>query len=97
MSTMDPVTTLRRSLSDKGVELTRLADGSGVLLDLSGHQVLTLNETAAFISGLLLDSETDLEGISAKLADAYEVDLKTAKEDVTELLRILTERLAQST
>lgn len=78
--------TLRQELSVRGVELTTLADGSAIALDLEGHQVLTLNHTAALITERVLNGNDSIQGLVDKICSSYQIDPKTAREDLDELL-----------
>jgi len=73
-------------LSSNNVELTLLADGSGVLLDLEGHQVLSLNNTGATIAQALLQEKKDINDVIAEFSDEYEITQDQAKTDIAEFL-----------
>ena len=53
------------------------------LIDLNA--MITLNETGAFLWNLLLSDSTEYELIEAMLKE-YDVDMKTASEDIKEFV-----------
>lgn len=60
-----------------------LVPGGDAVLDLNGLFVMT--ETGAFIWSLLPDVETESQ-ILEKMLEEYEIDEKTAKNDIAEFL-----------
>ena len=75
--------------------LTRLADGTGVLLDLDTKFYFTLNETGVFVWDTLADADKrSVDALVAALLDAFEVDDATARADIESVLDALeTHRL----
>jgi hypothetical protein len=75
--------------------LTRLADGTGVLLDLDTKFYFTLNETGVFVWDTLADADKrSIDALVAALLDAFEVDEETARVDIESVLDALeTHRL----
>ena len=61
-----------------------------VIMNLAGAKVLGLNPTAALVWSLL--EERDEEGITAAVAERFDVDPETAGRDVREFLGLLRER-----
>lgn len=57
-------------------------------LDFNG--VISLNETGAFLWNVLAEDVTE-EGLLKALTDEYEIDEKTAKDDVSKFLDKLRE------
>jgi hypothetical protein len=66
------------------VVFTRLADGTGALLDLATMEYFELNETGARIWELARDHPRD--GVAARLAQEYDLDPADAEAAVTEFL-----------
>lgn len=82
-------------LKSGSLSLTKLADGSGVLLDLAGLQVLSLNETAVFIVEAVTLGESSVDVLAARMSTEFDVAAEVALGDIEELietLRALTER-----
>lgn len=75
---------------------TKLADDSGVILDVDSLQVFTLNETGMFLVEALRDGETTRDGLVARLVEAFEVDEATAAADVGEFVADLARHLIEN-
>ena len=56
----------------------------------AGGGMIALNETGAFIWDLLKE-ETDADKVAAALAEHYEIDLDTAKNDTEAFIGMLSE------
>lgn len=85
---------IHEALARGALTLTRLTDGTGVLLDVSGCQVLTLNETGLVLVEALqegLVSETEL---MARLQAGFEVDEQLALSDIRAFVEELNGLLA---
>lgn len=85
---------LRRALRSANLALTRLSDGTGVLLDMEGLEVLSLNATAMFVVDRLAVSEEDFDAIARGLAVRFRVGADEAACDVERFLKELTKALA---
>lgn len=66
-----------------------LADGSGVVLDMTGMRVLSLNRTGMFVLDEIAGGARRSELLERRLTEAFEVDAETAAHDLTELLEDL--------
>ncbi len=53
--------------------------------------MITLNETADLIFGMLNEGVSDISEITAEITKAYEIDSKTAENDVRKTVERLTE------
>lgn len=84
---------LREHLQQGGIELTELSDGTSVLLDLAGHQVLALNKAGTLLSRTLLAPGSDKDDLLGALTDAFQVEADIAKADVDEFLNTLAATL----
>lgn len=89
---------LSQQLHNPRVSWTPLEDGTGVVIDLGSKQVLTLNESAAFLVGRLVDGETSEAELRGLLVAAFEVSEDQAASDLIqfggELERLLLPALA---
>ena len=87
---------LSRLLSSKAVSHTRLADHSGVILDIDSLQVFSVNDTGMCLVEALRDGVNDHDGLVQRIVDRFEVDPETASGDVDafveELARHLVDR-----
>jgi hypothetical protein len=80
---------LAAALNSERFSHTSLADGTGVILDIEGEQVLTLNETSEFLVAAMLGGVVDQAELVARLVTEFEVETPQAKADVTAFLATL--------
>lgn len=86
---------LKDLVTQGDLQLTPLADGSGVMLNLNKQQVLSLNATGRFIlESLIANDQSDLEQLAAALSDEFEVSQEQGLSDTVAFLRSLAELLA---
>jgi hypothetical protein len=81
---------LAERLKTTPFSVVALSDGTGVLLDLNGMQVLTLNETGSFVVSRLLEGAVSLESLAAAVATVFQIDEGAARRDVSGFLERLT-------
>ncbi len=86
---------LREHMQQNGIELTELSDGTSVMLDLAGHQVLSLNKTGTVLSQKLAAPGTSKQDLVRALTGSFAVDRGSAESDVDEFLDALTAILGQ--
>ncbi len=86
--------TLAARLRSGELTVTRLVDGSGVILDVNGLKVYSLNETGMFLVERLQQGIVDHERLSAALVERFEVDPETAARDLEAFVEELSGRLA---
>ena len=89
---------LSRLLSTEAISQTRLADHSGVILDVDSLRVFSLNETGMCLVDALRDGVDDHNGLVDRLISEFDVDHETAARGVDafveELARYLVDRRA---
>jgi len=90
---MNELLELADSLRDERLTQTRLADGSGVILDLESLQVLSLNDTGMFLVERLKAGARTVGELTTALCDEFEVDAEAARRDVDQFLQALREQL----
>lgn len=94
--TMRRTVDLSRLLSSAAISHTRLADRSGVILDIDSLQVFSLNDTGMCLVEALRDGIDDHDGLVSRVVEEFEVDQETASGDVDafveELARYLVDR-----
>lgn len=73
--------------------VTPLADETGVLLDLNGHQVLTLNQTGMAIISYCQTADTNIEQLTASLSEEFDVSPEQARSDIEQYLSNIGETL----
>jgi hypothetical protein len=87
---------LSRLLSSEAVSQTRLADHSGVILDVDSLRVFSVNDTGMCLVEALRDGVDDHEGLVRRVVEEFEVDSQEAAADVDafveELSRYLVDR-----
>ncbi len=84
---------LSRLLASEEFTQTKLADETGVILDVDSLQVFTLNETGMFLVEVLRDGVTTREGLVERMIEDFEVDEGTAGADVDAFVGELAEWL----
>jgi hypothetical protein len=76
------------------VEVTPLAEGSGVLLHRGSMRSRTVNPSGMILIGAMLAGFTELEALAERLVAAYGIDRATARRDVEDLAVSLGSLLA---
>lgn len=84
---------LNEILSSERLTETAMDEGGGVLLDLEGQQILSLNEVGMKIVRMLRSEPLSLDELSQRLAEAYGIDEATAAKDVGLFIQRLSEFL----
>ena len=90
-----PAAAIAAALRSGALELTPLADGSGVLLHVASLRSCTLNPAGTRLAAALAAGAETAEALADLLVDAYEVDRDTARNDVASLLDAVSRLLAQ--
>ena len=91
---MTDVPALAAALATDRYTHTALADGTGVILDIEGMHILTLNETGEFLVAAMLAGAADEPDLVARLVGAFEVEEPHAREDVSAFLAEVSQYLA---
>ncbi len=86
---MRPIEELADLLCSDRYSHQTLADGSGVVLDMSGLRVLSLNRTGMLVLDSMASGITQIDQLTKRLTESYDVDGETATRDVEELLQEL--------
>ena len=91
---MNDLRVLAATLASERYTHTSLADGTGVILDIEGMHVLTLNQTGEFlIAAVLAGAADDAELVSCLVAE-FEVEAPQAQADVAAFLAEMGAHLA---
>lgn len=77
---------LKLALTSEHLTFTEMADGTAVLLDLDGHQVLSLNTTGSQIVRDLYAGATSYQELTNGLMAAFDIDETTAQLDTDDFL-----------
>jgi hypothetical protein len=84
---------LSRLLSSDAISQTRLADHSGVILDIDSLQVFSVNDTGMCLVEALRNGIDDHQGLVNCLVEEFDVDRETAAGDVDAFVEELTRYL----
>ena len=79
----DPIQQIRAALESGRLTVNRMDDGTAVVLDIEGEQLMTLNATALCLVGWISDGESSVRDLSGRLVEKYQVEQPRAQEDVT--------------
>lgn len=90
---MTDLAALAAALASERFTHASLADGTGVILDIDGMLVLTLNETGEFLAAALLAGVADEAELVARLVSEFEVEGAQAQEDVASFIAELRPRV----
>lgn len=83
------ISAIQEKLQQNVCSVSKLVDGSGVILDVSGHQVLTLNEAGMVLVESLQHGVDDQQQLVDKLSEVFEVEPEQANRDVAAFLALL--------
>ena len=84
---------LSRLLSSQAISQTRLADHTGVILDIDAFEVYSLNHTGVCLVEALRDGIDDHAGLVRRLMEVFDVDEATAARDVDQFVEELAHYL----
>ena len=76
------IASIAAALENKRLTINALDDGSGVVLDVDGEQMLTANATGMRIIQAIDEGDRDAAAIARRLAGQFEVSEQQASEDV---------------
>jgi hypothetical protein len=79
--TADAIETVRDALATDRLTINALDDGTGVLLDIDGEQLLTLNRTGMTLVQAIADGAEDVAALRDRLCRGFEVDPDRAEAD----------------
>ena len=73
---------LSTTLQSERLARTDLAEEGGVLLDLAGQQILSLNRVGLYLVDLICQDTVSREALAQRMAQDFALDLTTARADV---------------
>ncbi len=82
-------------LRSQRVTCAALSGGGGVLLDIHGHAIYSLNETGMCLVTALREGVVDTEALVARLLDGFEVDAATARADLASFVSELSRAVGE--
>lgn len=77
----EPIRKIRDALESGRLTINALDDGSGVLLDVDGEQLLTLNNTGMRLIQAIDDGAIGVETLRDMLLAEFEVEAERAESD----------------
>lgn len=77
---------LRQQLASGRLTISRLDDGSGVVLDAERERLFSLNATGLSIIQAIADGAEDEQAILAVLVERFDADPAAAREDIEEFV-----------
>jgi len=91
--TASRIAVLAEALESQRLTINALDDGSGVVLDVDGEQLLTMNATALTLVQAVSDGARTEGELVTVLTDTFEVDDDPARADIRSLMKQVTEVL----
>lgn len=76
------------------LQSTDLGEDGGVLLDIEGNQILTLNRMGMYLIERLREDGGDVEALTQRVARDFAIEAGTARSDIEEFLARLAGFLA---
>lgn len=89
----EPIDTIRDALESGRLTINALDDGSGVLLDIDGEQLLTLNRTGMRLIQTIDDGAATIEVLRDMLLNEFEVEPGRAESDARAFVEDVAEAL----
>ena len=89
----EPIRKIRDALESGRLTINALDDGSGVLLDVDGEQLLTLNRTGMRLVQGIDDGAMTVEALGGMLLEEFEVDAERAEADARAFVGDVAEAL----
>lgn len=80
---------LKQRLDSPGFSETQLPDGTSVMLDISGHRVMSISETGTELIRSLRHGAKDVDDLATALTERFDVDVQTARADAAAFIRRL--------
>ncbi|MGK7295934.1 MAG: PqqD family protein [Candidatus Wenzhouxiangella sp. M2_3B_020] len=87
------IQTVKNALDAERLTVNALDDGSGVLLDIEGEQLLTLNATGMRLVQAIEAGADDVEALRDMLCEEFEVEPERAEADARTFVREVAEAL----
>lgn len=89
----DALQRIADGLASERLTISRLDDGSGVVLDVQQEQLLSMNAAGLFIVQTIADGVTDEIGIAQLLVERFAVSAERARNDVQDFVQTLSTTL----
>ena len=89
-----PITKIRGALESGRLTINALDDGSGVLLDVDGEQLLTLNRTGMRLVQAVDEGASSVEALRDMLLEEFDVEAERAEADARAFVGEVAEALS---
>ena len=89
----DPIKSIRGALESGRLTINALDDGSGVLLDIDGEQLLTLNRTGMRLVQAIDEGAASVDALRDMLLTEFEVEAERAEADARAFVEEVAEAL----
>lgn len=89
----DPIKTIHDALESGRLTINALDDGSGVLLDIDGEQLLTLNRTGMRLVQAIDEGAASVAALRDMLLAEFEVEAGRAEADAQAFVAEVAEAL----
>tara|TARA_Y100001933_G_scaffold173198_1_gene171494 strand:+ start:898 stop:1176 length:279 start_codon:yes stop_codon:yes gene_type:complete len=89
----DPIKKIRGALESGRLTINALDDGSGVLLDIDGEQLLTLNRTGMRLVQAIDEGAAGVDALRDMLLAEFEVEAARAEVDARAFVEEVAEAL----
>jgi hypothetical protein len=76
--------------------LTVLPDGSAVILDVAGHQVLSLSKTGVVLVEQMRSGAGRIDDLAAALVQRFDVEMDEARRDTLEFVETLARAVSKA-
>ena len=93
---MSRLVDLSELLASEDLTQTKLADETGVILDVDSLQVFSLNEAGMFLVEAMREGATTREELVARMVVNFEVDEATAAADLDAFVAELVKHLIET-
>ncbi|NKI33601.1 PqqD family protein [Wenzhouxiangella sp. XN79A] len=91
----DAIQQIRAALDSGRLTVNRMDDGTAVVLDIEGEQLMTLNGSAVTLLDAISSRADSEKALAEALVDAYEVDIERAERDASDFLTALDRSLSR--
>ena len=89
----DPIQQIRAALDSGRLTVNRMDDGTAVVLDVEGEQLMTLNATGLRILDWIEEDVESVKQLTEMLVGSYSVSVERARHDLDGFLKKLSNAL----
>jgi hypothetical protein len=89
----DAIRIVRDALASQRLTINALDDGSGVLLDIDGEKLLTLNRSGMTLVRAIEEGAEDAAALRERLCARFDVDAERAETDAAAFVQEVAQAL----